>query len=216
MRHNAMAAVAAARAVGVEPAGRVALELSAMRGQRLQRPDGVVVVDDCYNANPLSMRAALDDLAAQSPTGRRIAVLGDMLELGPQERALHREVGAHAAASGVDVLVTVGPLAAEMGPAFAEASADAATVRELFAVPDAAAAAATAGELVRPGDVVLVKASRGIALEAVTRALMAEAGGTVAEPAGAAAVAPPTGATAPAPGAGAAADPASEPGRAAR
>jgi UDP-N-acetylmuramoyl-tripeptide--D-alanyl-D-alanine ligase len=166
MRRNAMAAVAAARAVGVEPAGRVDLDLSASRGQRVEAASGVVVVDDCYNANPLSMRAALDDLAAQSPPGRRIAVLGDMLELGPEERALHRDIGAHAAASGVDVLVTVGELAREMGPPFGG---------RVVAVPDAAAAAGAVRELVQPGDLVLVKASRGVALEAVTSALIGEA-----------------------------------------
>ena len=69
--------------------------------------DGVVVVDDCYNANPMSMRAALDDLAASAP-GRRVAVLGDMLELGADEQAFHEQVGAHAAAAGVDVLLAVG------------------------------------------------------------------------------------------------------------
>jgi UDP-N-acetylmuramoyl-tripeptide--D-alanyl-D-alanine ligase len=147
----------------VEPSGRVEVELSAMRGQRLERPDGVIVVDDCYNANPLSMRAALDDLAAQPAPGRRIAVLGDMLELGPDERALHRSVGAHAAELKIDVLVTVGPLAREMGPAFGG---------EVMATDDAEEAARVARDLVRPGDVVLVKASRGIALEAVTRALI--------------------------------------------
>jgi UDP-N-acetylmuramoyl-tripeptide--D-alanyl-D-alanine ligase len=172
MRRNAMAAVAAAQAVGVSPSGVVDLELSAMRGQRLELPSGVVVVDDCYNANPLSMRAALDDLAAQSPTGRRIAVLGDMLELGPDERALHRDTGAHAAASGVDVLVTVGDLAREMRPAFEAAAKDAQAVP----VPDAAAAADVVRDLVAPGDLVLVKASRGVALEAVTRALVEAAG----------------------------------------
>ena len=72
-----------------------------------------MLINDCYNANPMSMRAALDDLAETAP-GRRVAVLGDMLELGPEERRFHREIGAHAAARGVDVLVTVGPLAAEM------------------------------------------------------------------------------------------------------
>jgi len=162
MRRNALAALAAARAVGVSPSGAVDVELSAMRGQRTETAGGVVVVDDCYNANPLSMRAALDDLAG-SDGGRRVAVLGDMLELGPTERELHREIGAHAAASGVDVLVTVGPLAAEMGPAFGG---------EVVAVPDAAAAAEAVRTLVRPGDVVLVKASRGVRLEAVTAALV--------------------------------------------
>jgi UDP-N-acetylmuramoyl-tripeptide--D-alanyl-D-alanine ligase len=163
MRRNAMAAVAAARAVGVEPSGCVEVELSAMRGQRLERPDGVVVVDDCYNANPLSMRAALDDLAAQPAPGRRVAVLGDMLELGPEERELHREVGAHAGSLGIDVLVTVGPLAREMGPKFGG---------EVVTTADAEEAARVTRDLVRPGDLVLVKASRGIALEAVTRALI--------------------------------------------
>jgi UDP-N-acetylmuramoyl-tripeptide--D-alanyl-D-alanine ligase len=162
MRMNAMAAVAAARAVGVEPAGRVEVELSAMRGQRVEVPGGATVVEDCYNANPLSMRAALDDLAASSPSGRRIAVLGDMLELGPTERDLHRAVGAYAAQAGVDVLVTVGDLAAEMAPAFGG---------ESHVVASAEEAAALVPGLVGPGDLVLVKASRGVALEAVTEAL---------------------------------------------
>jgi UDP-N-acetylmuramoyl-tripeptide--D-alanyl-D-alanine ligase len=161
MRRNALAAVAAARAVGVEPSGRVELELSAMRGQ-VREAGGVRVIDDCYNANPLSMRAALDDLALQEPAGRRIAVLGDMLELGPTEVAEHEAIGSHAAESGVDVLVTVGPLAAAMAEPFGG---------EAHVVADAAAAAALARDLVEPGDVVLVKASRGVALEAVTEAL---------------------------------------------
>jgi UDP-N-acetylmuramoyl-tripeptide--D-alanyl-D-alanine ligase len=93
-----------------------------------------------------------------------------MLELGPRERALHREIGAHAAASGVEVLVTVGDLAREMGPAFL-CGAD--TGRHVVAVADAAAAAEAIPDLVRPGDIVLVKASRGVALETVTAALTA-------------------------------------------
>jgi UDP-N-acetylmuramoyl-tripeptide--D-alanyl-D-alanine ligase len=172
MRRNALAAVAAARAVGVEPSGRVELELSAMRGQRLQLPERVTLVNDAYNANPLSMRAALDDLALQpvGDGGRRLAVLGDMLELGPDERALHREIGAHAARCGVDLLITVGPLAREMGPAFdAARDGDA----HVLAVADAAAAAEAVRGLMQPGDVVLVKASRGVRLEAVADALVA-------------------------------------------
>jgi UDP-N-acetylmuramoyl-tripeptide--D-alanyl-D-alanine ligase len=163
MRRNAQAAVAAARAIGVEPSGAVDLELSAMRGQVRER-DGVTVIEDCYNANPLSMRAALDDLATKRPSGRRIAVLGDMLELGPTEVEEHRAVGVHAAASGVDVLVTVGPLAAEMAEPFGG---------EAHSVGSAAEAAELVRSLVAPGDLVLVKASRGVALEAVTEALAA-------------------------------------------
>jgi UDP-N-acetylmuramoyl-tripeptide--D-alanyl-D-alanine ligase len=156
MLRNARAAVAAARAIGVEPRGRVEVELSAMRGQRIELPGHIVVVNDCYNANPMSMRAALDDLAV-SADGRRVAVLGDMLELGPDERRFHAEIGGHARANGVDLLVTVGPLAREM--------------RGDHAVDTAAEAAALVRELVQPGDTVLVKASRGVGLEVVAEAL---------------------------------------------
>jgi len=163
MRRNALAALAAARAVGVEPEGDVHVALSDLRGQRLELPGPVHVVNDCYNANPMSMRAALDDLAVSAP-GRRVAVLGDMLELGPDEERFHAEIGRHARAAGVDVLVTVGPRAAAMGPAFGG---------EVHAVPDAAAAAGLLPRLVRPGDTVLVKASRGVGLEVVAPALEA-------------------------------------------
>ncbi len=163
MRGNALAALAAARAVGVEPSGPIEVVLSSRRGQRVELPGGVVIVDDCYNANPMSMRAALDDLAASAP-GRKVAVLGDMLELGPDEARYHAEIGVHAGDAGVDVLVTVGPLAAHMAEGFAG---------EAHAVADAAGAAALAQELLAPGDTVLVKASRGVGLEAVTQALHA-------------------------------------------
>jgi UDP-N-acetylmuramoyl-tripeptide--D-alanyl-D-alanine ligase len=153
---NARAAVAAARALGVEPTGRVDVTLSAMRGQRIELPGHVIVVNDCYNANPMSMRAALDDLAV-SADGRRVAVLGDMLELGPDERRFHAEIGEHARAAGVGLLVTVGPLAREM--------------HGDHAVDTAAEAAQLVRELVEPGDTVLVKASRGVGLEVVAEAL---------------------------------------------
>ena len=108
---NALAAVAAARAIGVTPSGAIDVHFSAMRGERVALGIGALVINDCYNANPLSMRAALDDLASQHAEGRRVAVLGDMLELGPAEREHHREIGAYAASAGVDLLVTVGPRA---------------------------------------------------------------------------------------------------------
>jgi UDP-N-acetylmuramoyl-tripeptide--D-alanyl-D-alanine ligase len=165
---NTLAAVAAARAVGVRPGGRVDVRFGALRGELVELARGATVVNDCYNANPLSMRAALDDLAMQDPAGRRVAVLGDMLELGPGEHEHHREIGAYAAASGVELLIAVGPRSAAMLETFGG---------EAHAVPDAAAAAALADELVRPGDVVLVKASRGVGLEVVADALAAGAGG---------------------------------------
>ena len=166
---NLLAAVAAADAVGVTPSGRVELTLSPGRGQRVALGDGVTLIDDCYNANPMSMLAALDDLAATAariPGSRRVAVLGDMLELGPDEIRFHREIGEYAARGTVDVLVTVGPLAAAIGDRFGG---------ERHAVTDAGEAAALLPELLGPGDTVLVKASRGVGLELVCGALKAEA-----------------------------------------
>jgi UDP-N-acetylmuramoyl-tripeptide--D-alanyl-D-alanine ligase len=162
MRRNALAAVAAARALGVEPSGALQVALSSFRGQRTHLPGDIVVVNDCYNANPMSMRAALDDLAA-SASGRRVAVLGDMLELGPDEARFHAEVGAHARAAGVDLLVAVGPRAAHFADGYGE----------VVALPDAQTAADTVPGLVQPGDTVLLKASRGVGLEVVARALEA-------------------------------------------
>ena len=156
MRLNAAAALAAARAVGVEPSGRIEVALSDLRGQRIDLPDAVTIVNDCYNANPMSMRAALDDLASAA-SGRRVAVLGDMLELGPDEVRFHQEIGAYARDRGVDVLVTVGPRAAAM-------DGD-------QAVQTAGEAAALLPELLEPGDTVLVKGSRGVGLEVVAEAL---------------------------------------------
>jgi UDP-N-acetylmuramoyl-tripeptide--D-alanyl-D-alanine ligase len=161
---NLLAAVAAARALGVTPGGEVTVRFSALRGERIRLSEEIVLIDDCYNANPMSMRSAIDDLAETAP-GRRVAVLGDMLELGPDERRFHREIGAHAAARGVEVLVTVGPLAAEMVPAFARTDA--------HSVSDAPAAAELLTRLLRPGDTVLVKGSRGVGLERVGQTLLA-------------------------------------------
>jgi UDP-N-acetylmuramoyl-tripeptide--D-alanyl-D-alanine ligase len=163
MRRNALAALAAARPLGVEPDGLLDVALSSFRGQRIELPGGIVVVNDCYNANPMSMRAALDDLAASevSPPARRVAVLGDMLELGPDEDRFHAEIGAHARETGVDVLVAVGPRAAHFADGYGE----------VIALPDAAAAAAAVPGLLEPGDMVLLKASRGVGLEVVARAL---------------------------------------------
>jgi UDP-N-acetylmuramoyl-tripeptide--D-alanyl-D-alanine ligase len=161
---NLLAAVAAARAVGVRPGGRVRFEASAHRGERIEAADGVLVIDDCYNANPMSVRAGLDDLAhtARARGGRAVAVLGDMLELGAGEREAHIAAGRQAADADIDVLVTVGPLAAAMVDPFGG---------ESYAVADAAEAAAVLPEVLQPGDTVLVKASRGVGLEVVVEAL---------------------------------------------
>lgn len=176
---NLLAAVAAARALGYTPRGRVDVSFSALRGQRETLPGGVVLVADCYNANPMSMRAAIDDLA-ETASGRRVAVLGDMLELGPEAPGLHRAIGHHAEACGVDLLVTVGPLAAQMSIGFAG---------ESYAVADAPAAGELLGELVQDGDTVLVKGSRGVGLEQAIEYLRSElqhAAAAAGAPAGAA------------------------------
>ncbi len=165
LRHDLLAAVAGALAVGVTPGGRVQLQLTPGRGQRSAAGGGVTLLDDCYNANPMSMRAALDELArvAGRTGARRVAVLGDMLELGPDAAAFHAEIGAYAA-ERADLLVTVGPLAAEMAAAYGGQHRHAA---------DAAAAAQLVPGVLAAGDVVLVKGSRGVALEQVCRAVVA-------------------------------------------
>jgi UDP-N-acetylmuramoyl-tripeptide--D-alanyl-D-alanine ligase len=158
---NLVAAVGAARALGVTPRGSVAVRFGARRGERSLLPGGVVLIDDCYNANPMSMKAAIDDLA-ETASARRVAVLGDMLELGPDAPRYHREIGAYVASRGVELLVTVGELAAEIGAGFAG---------ETYSVADPAAAAELLGELLRDRDTVLVKGSRGVELERVADAL---------------------------------------------
>ena len=152
------AALAAADALGVPIPERLDVAFAALRGERVALPGGVTVVNDCYNANPMSMRAALDDLAATAPA-RRVAVLGDMLELGaPAEERFHRELGELANAAGVELLVTVGPRAAWAGETFAG---------EHLHAPDAAGAVALLAGRLHAGDTVLVKGSRGVALERV-------------------------------------------------
>ncbi len=164
--NNLLAAVAAAGALGYTPTGEVRVEFSAMRGQRYPLAGGGLLIEDCYNANPMSMAAALEDLAA-SAAGRRVAVLGDMLELGEQAPALHRELGRRAGEAGVELLVSVGSLADEVAGAFGG---------EARTVADAGAAAGLVPALLLPGDTVLVKGSRGVGLEVVCEALRPAAG----------------------------------------
>jgi UDP-N-acetylmuramoyl-tripeptide--D-alanyl-D-alanine ligase len=174
LRHDLLAAVAAALAAGVRPTGPVQLTLGAGRGQRSELPGGVTLIDDCYNANPMSMRAALAELASAPPGRRRVAVLGDMLELGPEACRYHEQLGREAARAGVAVLITVGPLAAR-----AAASFDRPGARVLLAT-DAAQAASLVRGLVDAGDIVLVKGSRAVGLETVCAELGARAQGSPA------------------------------------
>ncbi len=165
---NALAAVGAAHALGIEPEalaeGARQVRFSGLRGEELQLPDGVLIVNDCYNANPVSMRAAIDDLAARADrrgARRMVAVLGDMRELGPAAAQFHREAGAHAADAGVALVVAVGEHAEDY------ALGHGGDVRR---AADADEAARLVPQLIEPGDVVLVKGSRGVGLERVARA----------------------------------------------
>ena len=157
---NALAAIAAGVALGVplgEMADRVAnIGFSRFRGERLEMGDGIVLVNDCYNANPVSVRAALHHLASIGD-GRRIAVLGEMAELGPEAPRYHREVGEQARGAGVELLVGVGAPARDYDP------------DELVGTPEEAAELLAAR--LQAGDTVLVKGSRSAGLEIVAETL---------------------------------------------
>jgi UDP-N-acetylmuramoyl-tripeptide--D-alanyl-D-alanine ligase len=165
---NLAAALAVCLALGlapedVAPAARE-IALQRWRGESLPLAGGGVVVNDAWNANPLGMRAALESLAERTEPGRRVAVLGEMAELGPTAAEHHRAVGAAAAALGVEVLVAVGPLAR----GYLEGAGP---IAEPYWLPDRAELLDLLRRVVRPDDVVLVKASRVGRLEDVAAGL---------------------------------------------
>jgi len=171
---NAAAAACAAIALGCSDKELVR-GLAAVRpvGRRLllsRLPGGLLLVDDCYNANPLSMVAALRTLGelARAEGGRPLAALGDMLELGPGEAALHREVGAEAARLPVTRLFGFGPRSRDT---LAGAVAAGLPADRTFHTEDVAALARAVGAAAAPGDVLLVKGSRGMRLERLVEAL---------------------------------------------
>jgi UDP-N-acetylmuramoyl-tripeptide--D-alanyl-D-alanine ligase len=170
----ALAAAAAAHVLGIGPhdaaAGLAAAGLSPMRMQARRRPDGLTVVNDAYNANPSSMAAALKTLAAlRRPGGRTIAVLGEMAELGPAAATEHDRVGRLATRLGIDRLVGVGELGRVLVGA---ARMEGMWPEEAEAVPDPDAAVDLLTPILGPADVVLVKASRVVALDRVADALL--------------------------------------------
>jgi UDP-N-acetylmuramoyl-tripeptide--D-alanyl-D-alanine ligase len=144
--------------------GAAAIELSPWRGQEQPLADGRLLINDAYNANPLSMAAALEALAARCNSGRAIAVLGAMAELGPDAPRWHANTGRHAARLGLDLLVAVGPGAL----AYLDGAAG---QIECCWLADTTAAARALETLLRPRDVVLLKASRTAALERLAEAL---------------------------------------------
>ena len=180
---NALSAAGAALAAGMAP-DAVAAALSAVvprsrwRMEVTRREDGVTVVNDAYNANPESMRAALAALAGL-PARRRVAVLGAMAELGPGAADEHERLGRDAVAAGVDLVVAVGPDAVGIadGALAAGAGEGGGTDRGAVRVPDRAAARELLTEVLVPGDVVLVKASRSYGLEVLAADLLAAGAG---------------------------------------
>jgi len=168
---NALLALAAAGHAGVDISSAAAAlehtDVSAWRGE-IATSGGVRILNDAYNANPTSMRAALDTLAALDVVGRRIAVLGVMAEIGETADDEHRSVGGYAAKVGVDRLVVVGQAAVGLADGARDAGMPASAV--VF-VDDAAQAAKVVDDL-SEGDALLVKASRVAALETVAAAAM--------------------------------------------
>lgn len=158
------AAVAAARAIDVPVGGSYEVTFSGLRGERVELAGGLIIINDCYNANPMSMRAALQELGSQPPTARRVAVLGDMLELGHRhEEQFHLDLGTQATDAHVSLLITVGPLAERAGETFRHG--------EHLHAHDSQEAVELLDPLLRRGDVVLVKGSRGVGLEVLARRL---------------------------------------------
>ncbi len=171
---NFLAAAATAHALGLAAdeiaAAAAAARPAAMRGVVHRLAGGTVVIDDSYNSNPEALARALESAAALGGK-RRWAVLGEMLELGPEAPEFHARAGAAAARLGFSPVVGVGEAARPLVEAARKSGAEGRWLA------DAAAAAAAAPALLEAGDVVLVKGSRGVGLESVVRGLVAAGGG---------------------------------------
>lgn len=169
---NALAAIAVARRMGLSEEvifdGLANAHAPEMRLQ-LQRAHGMRLINDAYNANPASMQAGLETLRDLPVAGRRIAVLGDMKELGKSTERFHREIGQFATACNLDALVCVGSHAKWIAEAAQQAGMPAHAISHYASA--SAAAAVVPGQL-REGDVVLLKASRGMRLEDLAKAVV--------------------------------------------
>lgn len=172
VQNAALAAVVAHEVFGVDwvdiATGLRSARASRWRMEVTERRDGAVVLNDAYNANPDSMDAALRALAQLAVPGRRVAILGDMRELGEYSDAAHERVGTRAAELGVDVVVGVGAGGKVIADAARAGGVEAHTAAT---APDAQA---LASKLVGPGDAVLVKASRALGLQTVAHTLLLE------------------------------------------
>ena len=154
---NARTAVAVARCLEVTLPDELTVEFSKLREEERPLPGGGLLLNDCYNANPVSMRAALEHLAERGRGHRRVAVLGEMAELGREADAYHREIGGLVHRLGIEQVIAVGEHARAYGGDW---------------VPSAGEAATRLRAALRPGDVVLVKGSRSVGLETVAENLV--------------------------------------------
>lgn len=170
---NALAAYAAGLNMGIAPddiaRGLAEAKASGMRMEIEHTPDGVTILNDAYNANPDSMRASISTLMTLEGDGRRIAVLGDMGELGSDEYQLHVDVGTFAAQADLDMLVCIGTLSVGIKAGALAADMDAARVKSFTGVDEAIA---FLEKNVQEGDLVLVKASRFMELERIVKGIM--------------------------------------------
>jgi UDP-N-acetylmuramoyl-tripeptide--D-alanyl-D-alanine ligase len=169
---NLLAAIAVARVCGIAPERLReqvrSFTVGKMRGERLER-NGLIIWNDCYNSNPDAARSMIDVLR-DTPARRRIAVLGEMLELGSAAEELHREVGRYAARQGIDFLIGVrgnayAMIDAAVGAGLPESAA--------FFLEDAGGAGEFLRRLAQPGDALLFKGSRGVAVERALERLLA-------------------------------------------
>jgi UDP-N-acetylmuramoyl-tripeptide--D-alanyl-D-alanine ligase len=171
---NALAAIAVARKLGLHE-DEIIENLGHAHGPemrlQLKKANGLTVLNDAYNANPNSMRAALETVVALRTGGRKVAVLGDMLELGEASERYHREIGGFAASCKLDQLVCVGTWGRVIADAAVAAGQPKATVTRYR---DSGTTAENIRHHLREGDLLLLKASRGVRLEAVANALLAE------------------------------------------
>jgi UDP-N-acetylmuramoyl-tripeptide--D-alanyl-D-alanine ligase len=172
---NALAAAAGVVAAGsdlMQALERMEqIEAGPGRGEVHRLRSGMMLVDDSYNSSPSAMASVLETLRISEPRGRRVLVMGDMLELGRMEGALHREAGKRAASAGVQLLFSVGALSRA-----AAETARRAGVPEVHHHTDSAKAAESIAEFLKEGDLIVVKGSRGMRMERVVQALIAQCG----------------------------------------
>jgi UDP-N-acetylmuramoyl-tripeptide--D-alanyl-D-alanine ligase len=166
--YNALAAVCVGDILGMSPEemqeGIASVQTIGGRSNIIER-DGITIIDDCYNANPVSMNASIDVLANAS--GRKIAVLGSMGELGEDERELHAMVGRHFEGKNIDALFCVGDLAEEIAKAAKKSSPS----TRVYLFDDKTGLIASLGSYKRPGDTILVKASHFMGFSEIVEAI---------------------------------------------